>query len=726
LIASRVDRRLPRRLVELSPALAILAVAAVLRIWGPWNEVFGGPRVNFLETDAWYHLRLIENQLRNFPHAIHFDPFVSPSGRAVAVAPLFDTLISAVVFFTRGSRAPAAYIEGVAALAPAFIGVLAVASVIGLTTRLGDRRGGLAAGAVAALSPGHFLERTLAGYVDHHALEVLLALATLIAVIRCLPRPDRRPKEIRLGGRVALPAGALVAGLLLGLYLLTWGSGAYLVAILALWIVLSPFVGGEAAAAARATAVAAVVALLMVVTLQDPGMYRFETQLASLLALLVCSLLVVTLAGRVRFRLPAFVGLCVAAALGLFVLAPGVVGRAAIDLARFRPDPMRMAVLEARPLFLYSGSWQWLQPWTLFRVTFYLGLVGLAWLVVDLRRTRRLDHLLVVVFTAVTCAATIGQNRFGYYLVPANAVVIGWLVTRVLVGIRRPLAVGAVFVAVALVPGVGPAVAAASHRRGMPDHWAQALGWLRAQTPEPFWSDDYYLARYDRQALTASYTVMNWWDQGYWLVQGAHRVPVTDPTQDGAGNAASFYTATDEASATAVLKAARARYVLADAELPFRGSGPAALAGKFQGLLDWAGLPSSRFYELCFARLEDGRPLQPLWIFREAYYQTMAFRLTVLGGRAAPPAEPPWLVELRQRRDADGRPFCEVASAQAYPSVDEAKLIAAQRGGGFEVVGLNPSRLAFPVAAVGGLRQIHQVGSARQPAALIRIFEVTP
>ena len=27
---------------------------------------------------------------------------------------------------------------------------------------------------------------------------------------------------------------------------------------------------------------------------------------------------------------------------------------------------------------------------------------------------------------------------------------------------------------------------------------------------------------------------MNWWDQGYWIMQTARRVPVTNPTQSGA------------------------------------------------------------------------------------------------------------------------------------------------------------------------------------------------
>jgi len=44
----------------------ILLIAAALHVWAPWGDVFpstAGDRVNFLETDAWYHLRLVENQV---------------------------------------------------------------------------------------------------------------------------------------------------------------------------------------------------------------------------------------------------------------------------------------------------------------------------------------------------------------------------------------------------------------------------------------------------------------------------------------------------------------------------------------------------------------------------------------------------------------------------------------------------------------------------------------
>ena len=720
--------------IDLVFVVLILAVAATLRLWAPWDDVLGSTRVNFLETDAWYHVRLAENQVRNFPHRVTVDPYASPNGQYVAVAPLFDVLVSTMVVMTQGTGASTQYIERVAALAPAVMGVLAVAAVWVVGTLAFGRRAGLIAGLLAAVLPGHFLDRTLVGFVDHHALEVLLSFATLACITWAL-------KTGRIGAAVG-------AGACLGLYLLAWGSGAFFVAVIAGWIVLVPLVGastGDTRAATRVAAIAAVTALAMVLALQDPNLFRYNTQVASLAGLLLLSLLVMSLAARPLVATGVRGGAAVVVVAAAYVVAPDLVRQLTADLARFQPDPTRMAVLEARPLFLYTGNWSWLQPWVFFRSGFYVGAIAVVGLASTLWQSRRLDHLLIVVFTAVNYLATVGQNRFGYYLVPASALVAGWLCTRVLdwggvphagnpqpsttprVPMQRELAV-ALVAGLAIAPNLVPAALTTTRAGGMPEYWAAAMTWLRTRTPEPFASPDYYYARYGATNSPAAYTVMNWWDQGYWLIQAAHRVPVSNPTQGGAPTAAAFLTSTDEAAALEILKAARARYVMVDWELPFRDAGNGALAGRFQNLADWARIPTSRFYSLCYSREREGEPWSPTWIYTEAYYQSMVYRLMVLGGQGVTPANNTWVVRTQQRNDAAGREFCEVSNAQSYATADEAKRAAAERGPEFVAVGRTPWQPAFPVSAVTSLREIQSFRESTQKAGespMVRIFEVT-
>ena len=231
----------------------ILLVAAGLRVWAPWDDVLrSATRVNFLETDAWYHVRLAESQVRNFPHRVTVDPYAAPDGQYVAVAPLLDTVIATTAFVTQGRNAPTQYIERVAAMVPAIVGVLAVLAVWALATLAFDRRAGFIAGLLAAVLPGHFLDRTLIGFVDHHALEVLLSFATLALIVY---------------------GSALGAGVCLGLYLLAWASGSYFVFILAVWIVAHRDLrAGRRASAGRFTAIMAAIALAIVLRL--PGSRR--------------------------------------------------------------------------------------------------------------------------------------------------------------------------------------------------------------------------------------------------------------------------------------------------------------------------------------------------------------------------------------------------------------------------------------------------------------------
>jgi len=353
---------------------------------------------------------------------------------------------------------------------------------------------------------------------------------------------------------------------------------------------------------------------------------------------------------------------------------------------------------------------------------------------------------LIVCFTIANYIATIGQNRFGYYLVPATAVVISWLAVCVLdwggvphvgnpspkvrarVPFQRELAV-IIVAGVMVAPNLVPAMITTTRVGGMPEYWFSAMQWLRTETPEPFDSPDYYLARYSEPAQAANYTVMNWWDQGYWIVQTARRVPISNPTQNNAPAAAKFLTATNEAEAIALMAADRARYVMVDWELPFRDGPAGSLAGRFQNLADWAGIPTSRFYSLCFSRKTESEPWQPTWVYREPYYQTMAYRLMVLGGAATAPMNNTWVVELRNRVDVNGGPFCEVANRWQYSQAEDAKASASQRGPTFEAAGLTAWQPAFPAPAITGLKVVSEFRDAGQKpneSPMVRIFEVIP
>src|SRR5205085_1048604 len=57
--------------------LVLIVVAAFLaRTVFLWRAVFTGEGVNYQDSDAWYHMRLIENLTHHYPHRATIDPYL--------------------------------------------------------------------------------------------------------------------------------------------------------------------------------------------------------------------------------------------------------------------------------------------------------------------------------------------------------------------------------------------------------------------------------------------------------------------------------------------------------------------------------------------------------------------------------------------------------------------------------------------------------------------------
>lgn len=734
----------------------IAALALGVRTYPAWDSVFSPAGVSFLETDAWYHVRLIEHQVHNYPWRATLDPYASPDGQFVPIAPLFDTLSATAVVLLHGRRAETAQVERVAAFVPPILGTLTVIVVWALGRRMFDRRAGALGAALLAILPGHFLDRTMLGFVDHHALEALLAMSLLLAISIALdPSPGASPQGIqwwRGGANVARGA----TGVVLGLYLLAWSSGAFLLAILGVWLVICVAMTRRHEAAmppAMVVLPAALIALLLVWLFQDARMHRYPSQVAGLAALACIAALTLAATHRraaigTRPWLLATTAVIIAVAAALALRQSDVVTQVVVDVWRLAPDASRMGVLEARPLFLYSGEWRWQQPWTFFRSGFFIGLAALLPFAVKVWRERRPIDLLVWLFALAVLAATIGQNRFGYYLVPACALLGGWLAVQLLdwsgvphtdnpmptprtrIPFARELAV-AVVAGAMFAPNLAPQVLLAERGNSFPIYWRDTMAWLRMNTPPPFAQsagrgDEFYLARYPSDgAPLAGYSVMNWWDQGYWITQQARRVPVANPTQSRAPDAARFYAETDEKRALSLLRSERARYAISDWELPFRKLEDGTIMGRFQNIVDWAGGTHARFYEIVYRRVRDA--WTPVWIFHQPYYESMAFRLSVLGGVAADPSEASTVMRLVTRVDPAGTTFREIVSQSSHRSYESALRATASAGGDTMIVGLDPWRAAFPIPALTRLQEVHAARTPEQrptETPWVRVFEV--
>ncbi|CQH55702.1 dolichyl-monophosphooligosaccharide--protein glycotransferase AglB [Halobacterium hubeiense] len=253
-----------------------------------------------------------------------------------------------------------------------------------------------------------------------------------------------------------------------------------------------------------------------------------------------------------------------------------------------------------------------------------LAIVAITLLAVTVTGDYDAEKLLVVVWGAFITSAAFTQVRFNYYLV-VPVVVLNAYVLKVVLGLvslDKPAAqiedvdwyqVGTVVavVLVVLVPIAAPVAASAtgdgaspirltnnqgqqvplqsattvgaSHGPGAVTVWDDAMEWMQNNTPEQGnFGDannadqlDYY-GTYsqtdDYDYPEGAYGVMSWWDYGHWMTVEGETIPVANPFQQNADNAANFLLSQNETEAANALDVvneddAQTRYVAVDSQM---------------------------------------------------------------------------------------------------------------------------------------------------------------
>lgn len=624
--------------------LALLILAGLsalgLRVLPRADAVFAETGVRFQGNDASYHLRLVEHQIEHLPRRVTHDPYLLfPGGERNLVGPLFDASVVLLARALGGPSPSQKTVDLVAAWTPAVLGALAVLPIFALGRRAyGSRAAGVAVGLVAVL-PGPFFDRTVLGFADHHALEVFFALVLLATLAAATETSGGRPRTVR----------AVAAGGCLTAYLLSWSGGAMGIGLLIAWSAGVALWGRETDSrrAAPVAATAATGALLALAGAR--GVFGPLPRLGIQVAGLVLWTVVPAVLRLVRLRAErhtrprvvatgvASAGALVAGALAVG-LRPDLPAIVTGELGRFF-DPGQL-VAEARPLLHAFGSFSARGAWTLFGPAFFLFLPALAHLFRPGKRRGSVE-LLVGAFAGGALLATLGQVRFGLYLTPAMALVLG-RAGSVLIDaagadlLHRRLA-GAIVALLLFWPGVVASARSSGRDSGPGPGWTEALEWLRHETPDPFGAPETYTAPAPGLATArGSYGVLAAWEHGYRIVRDGRRIPVANPRQSGVVGAAALWLETSPARALASLRRWGVRYVVVDQNLMVR---PIAGTGRVRGGLDdalsWTGRPRSDAFR---ARGLPGRENKQILVYGAAYYRSLAARLYLHGGQAVGPA----------------------------------------------------------------------------------------
>jgi dolichyl-diphosphooligosaccharide--protein glycosyltransferase len=428
-------------------------------------------------------------------------------------------------------------------------------------------------------------------------------------------------------------------------------------------------------------------------------------------------------------------------------------------------------IAEMQPLLVQQGSFTPALAWGNYTAASVMALAALAFVIYRAFKQGEPGIVLLAVWSIITLLAALAMRRSAYYLainVALLAGYTGWLILR-LCGLKEApgeakeepaakkasrkktvrtkgqraavnpskLALGiAAVVALVVYPNTGPLPGGdkpffdvATRALFVPGNaWCESMDWLRINTPEPFGDAAYYYQLYKQAPSTnnnagpaAAYSVLCWWDYGYWVSRIGHRVPFSNSGASNQGDDWRYFTAQSARVADNICATWNIRYVIVNDYLVDRDSG-------FKVLAAYTGQPSATYSEIYY-RLKQDIPAPTLLYYPE-YYRTMAVRLYCFEGKQYEPQETA-VISWEAKTGADRSAYKEITGLKTFRTYAEAEVfIAAQKTGNWRIVGKDPRASPVPLEALQGYKLVHQStekpGAGINPTPTVKIFEYKP
>ena len=206
---------------------ACFTTSLLLRIIPPYNQIFTNLGIKFAMNDAYYHMRLIDNLVANFPNFSYYDPyFVFPGTTVIGGVHFFDWLLATITWVVGLGNPTPDTVDLVGVYTPPILAALLIIPVYFIGKSVFNKQAGVIGALLVAILPGEFLGRSILGATDHHVAEVLFSTAAIMFFILAIKSSSTKWTR----------AFAILAGLLLGVYLLTWLGGLLFVLIICLWL----------------------------------------------------------------------------------------------------------------------------------------------------------------------------------------------------------------------------------------------------------------------------------------------------------------------------------------------------------------------------------------------------------------------------------------------------------------------------------------------------------
>ncbi|MBA7504904.1 hypothetical protein ES706_03566 [subsurface metagenome] len=783
----------PGRRIKLSPAaiagiiiFVLCGIALFIRVYFPYDQVFSDGLVWFKGADPWYHMRLVDNIIHHFPHRIWFDPYSNyPHGLVVGWAPLYTWLVGGAAWII-GLGHPSQYTGAiVGAFTPAVLGALTVIPVYFIGKELFNRWVGVISAAILVVLPGEFLSRSLLGFTDHHSAEVLFSTVIILFLIMAVKRA--REREISFSHLMNKDWAvikkpliySLLAGIFLGIYLLTWAAGIMLVFIIFVYLGIQFIIDHLRGKSTDYLCIIGVLTFAIALIMSVPFMPEtlIKTMVGASLMLAIVAPL--GLSGVSHFMVnkgwrpvlyPLLLLLVIApiAVTIFWAINPSLFHSMLSSFGVFNPGVTILTVQEARPLDINMA-------WGDFTTSFFISFIALGLLIYHAVKERSADKTLFLVWCIIMLAAMFGQRRFCYYFAVNAALLTGYFSWRVLgfAGLEKLLTrpkeivkiyttkkkkkkakekvserrflqpretwikvivAGIAIFFLVFFPNICPGqgfsfgkLEACAERGpvGVGDDWGSALVWLRENTTEPFDDPDYYYQLYDfPPRADHGYEDYDYPETAYgimsWWDYGhwITRIGRRIPIASPFQGLAAPIAGKFLTSQNETA----ANQIMDELGVKYVMSDYAMPIFKFYAMLTWAGKNESDFYEIYHVPVEGG-VLQPWRLFYPSYYNSTIVRLYNFNGQAVVPSENATeVISFRESISREGEPYKEITGLWSFSTYEEATdFIASHASENYRIVGRDPFISPVPLEKM----EHYQLVYASPSPYPVKIFEYT-
>ncbi len=417
-------------------------VALGIRAGLPYDVIFAGDWIKFTGVDAYYHMRLVDNLVHNFPHLFSFDPyFIYPDGGGgIGSIYFFDWLLASIIWVIGLGSPTQQTIDMVSVYFPAVLGALTVIPVYFIGKELFGRWAGVLSAGLIAILPGEFLGRSILGFTDHHIAETLFTTVTMLFLILAIKAASQRQltfshlKRRDWATSIRPIIYSLLAGIFLGIYIFTFLGALLFILIIFVYFVIQFIIDhlkGKSTDYLCLVGVTFFFVTLIFSLLISPGRLYLASLIIALLILPILSGISRLMANK-KIK-PAYypltlVGLGLAGLAIFHIITPSLLNSMINAFSIFIPTVTSVTTIEAQPFLFPGGNFSLAVAWGNFNTGFFLSFISLfIILIYFVIKQGNAEKSLLLVWSLVILVATLGQRRFAYYFAVNVALLTGYL-----------------------------------------------------------------------------------------------------------------------------------------------------------------------------------------------------------------------------------------------------------------------------------------------------------